>query len=70
MESPCRYIFYAAAIDPDMIVRSLPMLPDRVSTPEYNCSFSPDLNCRLPVKIFRSQRLLFSFDLSSGTTLL
>jgi len=29
MESLCRYIFYAAAIDPDMIIRSLPMLPER-----------------------------------------
>lgn len=29
MESLCRYIFYAAVIDPDMILHSLPMLPER-----------------------------------------
>jgi hypothetical protein len=29
LECLCRYIFYAAPLDPDLILRSLPMLPDR-----------------------------------------
>jgi transposase-like protein len=38
-----------------------------LSTPKLNCSFSPELRCRVSAKNFRSQRLLLSFDPSCGT---